>query len=221
MKKPIILFLFLYGLYSFGQLPEGFVYVNDIIPNLDVELRYYSQNNFVGKPIEGYKANRLILTKQTAEALKLVNEYLKSKGLYLKIYDGYRPQSAVNHFIRWSNNLNDTINKLVFYPDVKKKNLFTEEYIAARSGHSKGSTVDLTLVIADTQKPLDMGSIYDFFGVQSWVNYNGITDEQKANRQLLQEVMVKFGFKNYPREWWHFTLKDEPFPNTYFDFPIE
>ncbi|TWO31679.1 M15 family metallopeptidase [Seonamhaeicola sediminis] len=221
MKQIIRFSLLLYSFYSFGQLPEGFVYVNEIIPSLNVELKYFSEKNFIGKPIEGYKSNKLILTKQTAEALKLINKHLKNKRLSLKVYDGYRPQRAVNHFIRWAKNLNDTINKSIYYPNVNKKDLFKEEYIAAKSGHSKGSTVDLTIIDTDTGKLLDMGSIYDFFGVQSWVNYEGITEEQKANRKLLHEVMTKFGFKNYPREWWHFTLKDEPFSNSYFDFPVE
>ena len=221
MKITIKLFIFLCNLYSFGQLPEGFVYVEDIIPGLEVELRYYTNNNFVGKRIEGYNTNKLILSKQTAKALKLIHEDLENKNLCLKVYDGYRPQSAVNHFMQWAKNLNDTINKSIFYPNVKKKNLFKEDYIASRSGHSRGSTVDLTIIDANTGTPLDMGSAYDFFGIQSWVNYNGITNEQKANRQLLQEVMAKYGFKNYPKEWWHFTLKDEPFPDTYFNFPIK
>lgn len=213
--------LFFYCFVSFAQLPKGFVYVNDVIPDLNVELRYYTSNNFVGGVIDGYQSNKLILTKQTALALKQVQEELQDQNLCLKIYDGYRPQRAVNHFIDWAQNLNDTINKDVFYPDVTKKNLFVEAYIADRSGHSKGSTVDLTIIDANTGKPLDMGSVYDFFGEESWVSYEGITDTQKVNRQLLQKVMLKYGFKNYPKEWWHFTLKNEPFPKTYFDFLIK
>ncbi len=123
--------------------------------------------------------------------------------------------------MRWAKDLNDTINKRAFYPDVDKLDLFVEEYIAVRSGHSKGSTVDVTIINGNTGEPLDMGSNYDFFGQASWANYKDITELQKANRQLLQEVMLKFGFKNYPKEWWHFTLKDEPFPDTYFDFPVK
>ncbi|MFY0715104.1 M15 family metallopeptidase [Seonamhaeicola sp. NFXS20] len=221
MKSFIKLLIFLGVLNTFGQLPKGFVYVNDIIPDLEVELRYYTENNFVGTRIDGYNANKLILTEETALALKRVHEYLQNNNLCLKVFDGYRPQSAVNHFIKWAKKLDDTINKSIFYPDVKKIDLFREEYIAVRSGHSKGSTVDLTIIDANTGEPIDMGSVFDFFGKQSWVNYEQITDEQKANRQLLQNVMKKYGFKNYFKEWWHFTLKNEPFPNTYFDFPIE
>lgn len=204
-----------------AQLQKGFVYVEDVIPDLDVELRYYTPNNFVGKPIEGYKSNKLILTEQTANALKQVHEALQEQNLCLKVYDGYRPQRAVNQFITWARDLNDTINKRKFYPNIKKKNLFKEEYIASRSGHSRGSTVDLTIIDGNTGVPLDMGSAYDFFGQESWVNYENITKKQKQNRQLLQSFMLKFGFRNYPKEWWHFTLRGEPFPNTYFDFEVK
>lgn len=203
-----------------AQLPEGFVYVNDIIPDLDVELRYNTSNNFVGKPIDGYHANKLILTLEAAKALKVVHEALQQQNLCLKVYDGYRPQRAVNHFKRWAKDLNDTLNKHIFYPNVEKRNLFKEEYIASRSGHSKGSTVDLTIIDGNTGEPLDMGSAYDFFGQESWVDYDKISEKQKANRQLLQKMMLKFGFRNYPKEWWHFTLRWEPFPDSYFDFPI-
>ena len=221
MKNYITLFIFCLGFVSFAQLPKGFVYVQDSIPDLDIELRYFTSNNFVGQPIDGYYSNRLILTAQTVRALKNIQAELEDNNLCLKVYDGYRPQKAVNHFMRWANNLSDTINKPIFYPDVDKKNLFKEEYIASRSGHSKGSTVDLTIINGNTGKPLDMGSDYDFFGPESWVNYQNISSKQKINRQLLQSIMIKHGFRNYPKEWWHFTLKNEPFPTTYFNFDIK
>ncbi|GAB5564369.1 MAG: M15 family metallopeptidase [Winogradskyella sp.] len=203
------------------KLPDGFVYVKTIIPDLEVELKYYGTDNFVGDTIDGYKSNTLILTKPTAEQLKLIQEELQEQNLCLKVFDGYRPQRAVDHFIRWAKDLNDTINKSQFYPDVTKKNLFVEEYIASRSGHSKGSTVDLTIIDGNTGEPLDMGTPFDFFGKESWVKYAGISEEQKKNRQLLQFIMLKHNFKNYSQEWWHFTLKNEPFPKTYFDFEVE
>ncbi|GGW71202.1 D-alanyl-D-alanine dipeptidase [Winogradskyella epiphytica] len=203
------------------ELPEGFVYAKSVIPDLDVELRYFSQNNFVGDTIDGYKANRLIVTKGTAEKLKLVQEELQSQNLCLKVYDGYRPQRAVNHFIRWARVLDDTLQKSEFYPRVEKKNLFKSGYIASRSGHSRGSTVDLTIIDGQTGEALDMGSPYDFFGKESWIEHDGLTEEQKQNRQLLQKVMLKHNFRNYPKEWWHFTLRWEPFPKTYFDFEVE
>ncbi|MGB1231460.1 MAG: M15 family metallopeptidase [Winogradskyella sp.] len=210
-----------YGFQHKQQLPKGFVYAKDSIKDLDVELRYYTANNFVGDTIDGYKSNRLIITQATAKKLKLIQNELQQQNLCLKIYDGYRPQRAVNHFIRWAKVLNDTVSKSQFYPNVKKRNLFKEEYIATRSGHSRGSTLDVTITNGDTGEPLDMGSPYDFFGQESWVNYNGITDAQKKNRQLLQTVMLKHNFRNYAKEWWHFTLRWEPFPKTYFDFLVE
>lgn len=226
MNYKTYIYLLGFILIGFGftqqkELPEGFVYVKSVIPDIDVELRYCTTHNFVGDTIDGYKANTLILTKAAAEQLKLVQDELQNQNLCLKLFDGYRPQRAVNHFIRWARDLNDTINKSQFYPDVRKRNLFKEEYIASRSGHSRGSTVDLTIIDGITGEPLDMGSPFDFFGQESWVNYQSITEAQKKNRQLLQSVMQKHNFRNYPKEWWHFTLRWEPFPKTYFDFEIE
>ena len=226
MKLKISIISFVVLLFAFGsqeskKLTEGFVYVKNIIPDLNVELQYYSTNNFVGDTIDGYNANVLVLTKETAQALKKVQHDLQQQNLCLKVYDGYRPQRAVNHFMRWAKDLNDTINKQQFYPDVEKRYLFREEYIATRSGHSRGSTLDLTIIDGTSSEPLDMGSTYDFFGKESWVDYVDLTESQKANRQLLQEVMLKHNFRNYAKEWWHFTLRWEPFPETYFDFEIE
>ncbi|WP_299224728.1 M15 family metallopeptidase [uncultured Psychroserpens sp.] len=224
LKIAVISFLILLLVSSFqntSKLPDGFVYVKDMIPDLNVELRYFTANNFVGDTIDGYKANKLILTRETAEALKLVQHELQQQNLCLKVYDGYRPQRAVNHFMRWARDLNDTINKQAFYPDVEKRFLFKEEYIATRSGHSRGSTIDLTIIDGITNEPLDMGSPYDFFGKESWVNHDDLTKEQKANRQLLQRVMLKHNFRNYAKEWWHFTLRWEPFSDTYFDFLVK
>ncbi len=212
---------FAFGFQQKQNLPEGFVYAKNLIPDLDVELRYYSSDNFVGDTIEGYNSNTLILTKATVEKLKLVQEELQEQNLCLKVYDGYRPQRAVNHFMRWARALNDTVNKQQFYPNVKKRNLFNAGYIASRSGHSRGSTVDLTITDGETGEPLDMGSPYDFFGEASWVDFKEITETQKKNRQLLQSVMLKHNFRNYSKEWWHFTLRWEPFSETYFDFEIE
>lgn len=221
MKLKFLYFILLCSVFSFAQLPNGFVYVNEMIPDINVELRYHTNYNFVGQQIDAYNSNCLILTKQAAEALRLVQSELKEKKLSLKVYDGYRPQQAVNHFMRWARDLNDTINKSIFYPSIKKRSLFKAGYIATRSGHSRGSTIDLTIMDNSTGKVLDMGSPYDFFGEASWVNYPNISKKQKENRQLLQKVMLKHGFRNYSKEWWHFTLRWEPFPKTYFDFPIE
>lgn len=206
---------------SFSQIPERFVYVRDVISDIEVDLRYFGSNNFVGKPIDGYNENTLILTIETAKALKYAHEELQEQNLCLKVYDGYRPQRAVNHFVLWARDLNDTLKKNQFYPNVKKSHLFKAGYIASKSGHSRGSTIDLTIIDGNTGIPLDMGSPYDFFGEASWVDYNNISDRQKANRKLLQAIMIKYGFRHYPKEWWHFTLRKEPFPDTYFDFVIE
>ncbi|MBJ7879424.1 M15 family metallopeptidase [Gelidibacter salicanalis] len=227
MKKNKVLLLVLIIL-GFGfvksptaQLPKGFVYVKECIPDLDVELRYLTDHNFVGKPIIGYHANTLILTKDAVEALKKVQEALRNQNLCLKVYDGYRPQRAVNHFVTWAKDLADTINKREFYPEVEKQNLFSEGYIASKSGHSRGSTLDLTITDGNTGEPLDMGGTYDFFGEQSWLSYKDLTAAQQQNREILQTVMQDNNFRNYPKEWWHFTLRWEPFPDTYFDFPVE
>jgi len=225
MKLRALLFLGLIFVLSFAQnknqLQEGFVYVNEMIPSIHIELRYYTSHNFVGKPIDGYKAETCILSAQATKALQNVQEDLKAYKLSIKIFDAYRPQRAVNHFMRWAGDLNDTIYKQEFYPDVKKQDLFKEEYIATHSGHSRGSTLDITLVDIEAGEALDMASSFDFFGRESWVDYKGITAQQRANRMLLQTIMKNHGFRNYPKEWWHFTLKNEPYPETYFDFVIE
>lgn len=220
MKLKITFLFALIANFSFAQLPQDFVYVNDLIPSIHVELRYFGSDNFMGKPIEGYHREIAILSKQATIALKKVQDELMQYNLSIKIYDSYRPQHAVNHFMRWAKDLNDTLNKRDYYPDVMKQHLFKEGYIASKSGHSRGSTLDMTLVDIKTGKPLDMGSPYDFFGEVSWVNYKNLTAQQLANRMLIQTIMKKHGFIHYPKEWWHFTLRGEPFPKTYFDFPV-
>ena len=221
MKNTLSFLICIIITNAFAQLPNGFVYVEDVIPDLEIELRYYSSNNFVGKAIDGYFSNKLILTIESAEALKNVHEALQQQNLCLKVYDGYRPQRAVNHFIKWARDLNDTINKQEFYPEVNKRNLFKAGYIASRSGHSRGSTLDLTIIDGNTGVPLDMGSPYDFFGSKSHVLHKELTSKQKANRLLLRNLMLTNGFNPYQYEWWHFTLRNEPFPKRYFNFPIE
>jgi D-alanyl-D-alanine dipeptidase len=217
--KFTFLLLFCFEIVA-AQLPKGFVYVEDVVPMIKVDLRYFSDNNFLGKPVDGYKKEVAILTVQAAEALKNAQEELKQYNLSIMIYDSYRPQTAVNHFVSWARDLNDTINKIAFYPKVKKQHLFQEGYISSQSGHSRGSTMDITLVDINTCEPLDMGSPYDFFGPESWIANNDLTAQQRANRMLLQTIMLKHGFRYYTKEWWHFTLRDEPFPDTYFDFPV-
>lgn len=206
---------------SVAQLPDGFVYVKDHIPDIEVELRYFTSNNFIGRPIDGYNANRLIFSAEATKALKKVQEELRNQNLCLKVYDAYRPQRAVNDFVAWSKDLGDTLQKQEFYPEVEKQFLFREGYIASKSGHSRGSTIDLTVMDGNTGEVLDMGGFFDFFGEQSWLDYTDLTEAQLQNRQLLQDVMLKHNFRNYPKEWWHFTLRWEPFQETYFDFVVE
>ena len=217
---PIFLFLLIAEVVS-QHKPEDFVYLLDLEPSIKIELRYFSNNNFIGQPIDGYHRSTIIVSKPTAIALQKVQNDLEKKGLGLKIFDAYRPQQAVNHFVRWAKVLNDTLMKQSYYPDVPKSELFKRGYIASKSGHSRGSTVDLTLIALDSGNELDMGSPYDFFGVQSHPFYKKITDKQRNNRMLLRRVMLKNGFIPYENEWWHFTLRDEPFPNQYFDFPVK
>jgi|TARA_B110001454_G_scaffold64950_1_gene63092 D-alanyl-D-alanine dipeptidase len=221
MKKIIYLIIVLFSFILNAQkLPKNFVYLEDIVPSIRIELRYFSNNNFIGKPIDGYNSNSLIITEETAKSLKKIQQELLQKELSLKIFDGYRPQKAVDHFVRWVQVLKDTLMKAQFYPKVKKNNLLKNGYIAERSGHSRGSTIDLTIISNKTGKALDMGSAYDFFGIQSHPLYQNISKKQKNNRMLLRNTMLNHGFTPYENEWWHFTLKKEPFPNTYFTFPI-
>lgn len=199
---------------------SDFVLVSEYVPDAILEIRYYSTYNFVGDRINGYEEPVALLTKDAAIALKAVSDDLKAKGYRLKIYDAYRPQRAVTHFMNWAKDLNDTRMKEYFYPDLDKSVLFDQGYIAEKSGHSRGSTVDLTLFDMETEKEVDMGGTFDFFGELSHPDYKNITKEQYNNRMILREAMIAHGFKPLDEEWWHFTLKDEPYPDTYFDFPV-
>lgn len=222
MKKILFLFIFAYSALNFAQqLPNGFVYLEDVDASIQKELRYLSNNNFIGSKIDGYKNNCVIISEQAAHQLKKVQTELLKKGLSLKVFDAYRPQDAVNHFVKWAKVLSDTLMKQEYYPKVPKSQLFNQGYIASKSGHTRGSTVDLTIVDAKTGKELDMGSPYDFFGVQSHPLHSNLSKEQKENRMLLRKVMLENNFKPYENEWWHFTLRNEPFRNTYFNFSIE
>lgn len=253
--KRTFTFLILPFLITFGSCfalseaarSKGFVYLHEIDPTILVSVRYNSDENFVGKPVDGYKESVIIVTKQTAEALKKVQEDLEKDGYCLVVYDAYRPQEAVNHFMRWSEDVADQLKKDRYYPRVDKAKVFDLGYVARRSGHSRGSTVDLTIINAgDALHPIqaekrtlldgfvitflddgtvDMGSSFDLFDVASHFENNLIEEEFKKLRTYLKTVMEKHGFKNYAKEWWHFTLKDEPFPadqdSSYFNFPVE
>lgn len=203
-------------------IPPGFVYLDEVIPQIRVDMRYAGSHNFVGRPVIGYVSQRPVMTEQAANALAKVQDDLRPFGLQLLIYDTYRPQQAVNDFVDWSKDSTDTQTKREFYPDLSKSVLFPEGYIAERSSHSRGSTADLTIVqLLPPYEALDMGSGFDFFGPESWPEYDALKPQQHANRLLLRTLMIKQGFAPYDKEWWHFTFKNEPFPETYFNFVVD
>lgn len=200
--------------------PEGFVYLHEAIPDIEYEIRYAGSNNFIGRPITGYDSEVALFTTEAAEALKKVQESVKKKGYRIKVFDAYRPQRAVNHFITWAKDPADTLMKNKYYPEIDKSKLFQLGYIASQSGHTRGSTIDLTLVDAGTGEELEMGSPYDFFGK---ISHHGadVSARQETNRQILRNAMETHGFRALPEEWWHYRLRNEPYPNNYFDFPVK
>ncbi len=226
---------------------KGFVYLHEIDPTILTSLRYSSDENFVGTPVDGYKEPVVILTKQAAEALRNVQQEIQNDGYSLVVYDAYRPQQAVNHFMRWSEDIENQSKKFQYYPRVNKADVFKLGYVAKRSGHSRGSTIDLTIInkgqklhkIQEKSRKLldgyeikllddgtlDMGSSFDLFDEASHFENNLIEENFKQLRTYLKTVMEKYGFKNYSEEWWHFTLKNEPFPadddKSYFNFAVE
>ena len=198
----------------------GFIDLADIEPEIRQDIRYAGRDNFVGAPIDGYEAPACLLTRPAAAALGMVQADLAPYGLALKVYDCYRPQRAVDHFVRWAADPGDVARKADYYPDVPKHELFERGYVAERSGHSRGSTVDLTLVDAASGAALDMGGPWDFFDPSSWPDSAEPPAEARAARLALREAMTRRGFRPYEQEWWHFTLADEPYPDSYFDFPV-
>lgn len=244
MKFFFVTFLFLCSVKSYSQIPDGFVEIRTVIPDIIADLRYYSEHNFLGRKVNGYNAGKCYITKAAADSLAKVQNELRKFGLSLKIYDAYRPQRAVDDFVNWAKDLSDTITKKEFYPTVDKSRLFADGYIAEKSGHSRGSTVDLTIVpLPIPQQPefdianqcecykpvderfkdnsLDMGTGFDCFNPLSHTFNNELSPQQRANRMLLYFLMKRYGFRNLAEEWWHYTLTNEPYPNTYFDFVIE
>jgi D-alanyl-D-alanine dipeptidase len=227
------------------KVPHDFVDIKDVIPSIVLDIRYYTPHNFVGERIDGYNAPKCLLTKQAAEALKNAQEELGKFSLSLKLYDCYRPQRAVNEFITWAGDPADIKMKSEFYPDIDKKDLFNQDYIAKRSGHSRGSTIDATIVPIPIPSEvkyipgqdlhpcywpeekrfkdngIDMGTGFDCFSKLSQTESNQLNIQQQVNRLALKTIMEKYGFINLESEWWHYTLKDEPYLNTYFDFVIE
>lgn len=201
-------------------MDKRFVEIAEAAADVILEIRYYSTFNFIGDRIDGYLEPTALLTREAANALKAASDKLKEKGYRLKIYDAYRPQRAVDHFVRWAKDIEDLRMKEIFYPDVPKDKLFELGFIAERSGHSRGSTVDLTLFDMSRGRDADMGGYFDFFGDISHYEHTSLSNLQRSNRALLRDAMLRAGFAPYENEWWHFTLKDEPYPDTYFDFPV-
>jgi D-alanyl-D-alanine dipeptidase len=244
MKNLILAFFLLLSVNFFCQeIPDGFVEIREVIPDIILDLRYLTNHNFLGTDVNGYKNEKCYITKSAADSLAKVQSELRKFNLSLKIYDAYRPQRAVDHFVRWAKDLSDTLTKKEFYPTIDKSRLFVDGYIAEKSGHSRGSTVDLTIVpipipsqlLFDVENQcecfesaekrfkdnsIDMGTGFDCFHSLSHTESIKLTPQQRANRLLLKSLMDKYGFKNLAEEWWHFTLRNEPFPKTYFDFEI-
>ena len=233
LQKAKTEFKWLTGVLSSTDDFSQFVNLAEAVPDVILEIRYYSTYNFVGTRVDGYEEPVALLTRQAADSLRAVSDDLMKQGYRLKIYDAYRPQCAVDHFVRWAADVNDTLMKSYFYPDVPRDKLFKLGYIAEKSGHTRGSTVDLTLFDMATEKELDMGGTFDWFGLESHPDYGGdpdtgvykgnaqITAEQFHNRMVLRSAMLRHGFLPLDNEWWHFRLKNEPFPNTYFTFPVK
>ncbi|MDD4241420.1 MAG: M15 family metallopeptidase [Smithellaceae bacterium] len=227
------------------EMPDDFVQIEEIIPDVLLEIRYFSDHNFLGVRVDGYEKPACLLTRRAAEALAGVQKELRPFGITLKIYDCYRPQRAVDHFVRWAKDIADTKTREEFYPMIDKRNLFRDGYIAERSSHSRGSTVDLTLValpaalqpsytsgdplkacflpagVRFADNSLDMGTGFDCFHELSHPDNPNIAPAQRSHRLLLKTLMDKHGFNNYDKEWWHFTLRNEPYPETYFNFPVK
>lgn len=220
-KKIMIGLLILPLSVEATSIPNEFVDVREHVPNIIVDIKYATRDNFLGRPVEGYKSSdNTVLTLPTAKALKKVQEELSNFGLGLKIFDAYRPQRAVNDFVKWSKTPFDDSMKELYYPKIDKTNLFKLGFIAERSGHSRGSTVDLTIIDLSTNNELDMGTRFDYFGQKSYPSDKSIASAQRAHRMLLNQLMINNGFIPLKEEWWHFTLDNEPFKNTYFDFTL-
>lgn len=245
MKKIDLIFFLIFSLNLFSQeIPKEFVEIREVIPDIILDLRYLKNHNFLGVPVDGYKVEKCFVTKAAADSLAKVQAELRRFNLSLKVYDAYRPQQAVDHFVRWAKDLSDTITKKEFYPTLDKSQLFIDGFIAEKSGHSRGSTIDLTIVPIPTpvqpkfdinnqcecyksvnerfmDNSLDMGTGFDCFSELSHTENPNLMPQQRANRLLLKSLMEKYGFRGIKEEWWHFTLRNEPFPKTYFNFVIE
>jgi D-alanyl-D-alanine dipeptidase len=201
-------------------MKDGFVFVDEFVSGIRWDAKYATWDNFTGKPVDGYLANRIVGTRALCGALERARQKAESLGFGLLLWDGYRPQRAVDCFLRWSRQSEDGRTKSRHYPNIGRAEMFEKGYVAARSGHSRGSTVDLTLFHLATGELAPMGGDHDLMDPISHHGAKGITQAEARNRQHLCSVMTACGFSSYDCEWWHYTLRDEPYPDTYFDFPI-
>ncbi|MFD3547775.1 M15 family metallopeptidase [Streptomyces sp. NPDC058655] len=203
-----------------SSAPPGFAVLSDVDPTIRQDIRYATGHNFTGAPVDGYEEPVCLLARPAARALRSAQRTLLRRGLSLKVYDCYRPQRAVDRFVRWAGDPADQGTKAAYYPDVDKDRLIPEGYIAAKSGHSRGSTLDVTLVRLSTSREVDMGTAFDFFGPLSHTDSAAVSPAARAHRDLLRQALGEQGFVNLPQEWWHFTYRPEAFPDTAFDFPV-
>jgi len=205
-----------------NHLPQGFVYLKQICPEIKIDLKYASSDNFTGNSVPGYSANSAILTAEAATALCQVQRELEQQNLGLLIWDAYRPTKAVDSFLKWEHEADDLQIKQRFYTKMSKREIFEFGLIApGHSSHSRGSTVDLTIYSLLSGQELDMGTDFDYFAEESYTSSKEISSTAESNRKILVGLMAKYGFDNFPKEWWHYTLRDEPFPNQYFNFEVK
>jgi D-alanyl-D-alanine dipeptidase len=200
---------------------DDFVFVDELVPGIRWDAKYATWDSFVGKPVDGYLVNRIVGTKALCAALATARDNAAALGFGLLLWDGYRPQRAVDHFMRWAEQPEDGRKKAKHYPNIARPDMFEQGYVATKSGHSRGSTVDLTMYHLDSGDLADMGGDHDLMDVVSHHGAAGVAPEAEKNRQHLRTIMEDSGFSAYQYEWWHYTLKNEPYPDTYFDFPIE
>lgn len=202
------------------ELPEGFVYLDELIEDCIIDAKYAGTDNFMGRPADGYEQPLVVASREVAEGCVKAADILRKQGYLLKVYDAYRPQRAVDDFCRWGEDIEDQRRKPVQYPKIEKHRMFDDGYIARKSTHTRGCSVDLTIVDMNTHQELDMGSIFDYMDPRSWPDSPEVTEEQRKNRYILRDAMIASGFAPFEYEWWHFAVFPEPYPDTYFDFPI-
>ena len=208
------------GIKKAYDLPDGFVYIDDIIEDCIIDAKLAGTDNITGHPLDGYEKPLVVMSVEAAEACAKAADILRSKGYIMKIFDSYRPQRAVDDLCRWGEDLEDQRRKPIQYPKIDKAKMFEEEYICRKSSHTRGGAIDLTIVNMETHQEVDMGTCFDYMDTRSWPESTEISEQQHNNRWILREAMLSCGFVPFPNEWWHFSIDPEPYPDTYFDFPV-